>query len=297
MTSCKLFFIITIVVILIATAYIVHSQYRMFLRRPTNEANNFTSEIDRILDETLAGDNIPEWVKITINRRSNNSSAHEIILNELNKNREEINTLPHQKLSSNKIQIKNLVITTNQYQQIIKENFVHTNYVEAVHIICSNGLLITCIIERTETTKSIEETYTHINRAINNQLDTNRGNVILILDGSLNLKRTIGHKFTLHSTGEQQIVEFPCFNQTTVNVKTNYTHTPELLTPVVDTDSDADDTDIHKDNGDDDEDISIIANENLYGFNSRQNNSKFRQTPKDSGHKKYLNHVKNIIFP
>lgn len=271
MTSCKLFFIITILVIIIATTYIVHSQYRMFTATAHSQTNS-KPEIDKILEDTLASANEADRVKITINK----SPVYEIVLNELNKHGEEINTSP----GSNKIQIKNIIITTNQCQQIIKENFVHTNYMEAVHIICTNGLLITCIVERTETTKSIEETYTHINRAINNQIDTKKGNVILILDGLLNIKRTLGQKFTLHSTNEQQVVEFPCSSQTAVTLHT------------------LPDNDHTKDSEDDDEgDISIITDENLYGFNSKQNNSKFRQTLRDSGHKKYLNHVKNIIFP
>lgn len=306
MTNCKLFFLLTVVIIVAATSYIVYIQIKYL-----NKSQNL-SQIDAIIEKNLQPQNIielqeqrpiqephvkggvidnekPEQVRISIQKNNGSSSAvNSMIISELNGDRVEI-TSP----KTNKIQIKNLAIITKQQQQIIKENFIHTNYMDAIHVVCTSGLLITCIIERTECIKSIEETYNHINRAINNQIDTKMGNVILIMNGSLNIKRTIGHKFTFHSTHNQQIVEFPCSSQQIVNVNIDFL----LTTDEQDCDEKNRREDAHNYNNNNDDNISIIANETLYGFNSKENNTKFRQTIKDTGHTKYFNHFRNIIFP
>lgn len=172
--------------------------------------------------------------------------------------------------SPQQISLKNIKVFVNQGQEVIREKFTHTNYIDCLHIVCSSQLVVTIVVQRTESTESLEQAYKQVNESIKQYATV--GNVVIILDGSLNSKQTLGENVFLTTSLNKREIQFPSQGQQLQTVDT------APFVPL------------------DEKTVTVVANEKFYGFDNRNDNTKFRQTVKEENATKYIKHFKDILF-
>lgn len=173
--------------------------------------------------------------------------------------------------SPQQISLKNIKVFVNQGQEVIREKFTHTNYIDCLHIVCSSQLVVTIVVQRTESSESLEQAYKQVNESIKQHATL--GNVVIILDGSLNSKQTLGENVFLTTSLNKREIQFPSQGQQLQTVDTApFVHLDEKKT------------------------VTVVANEKFYGFDNRNDNTKFRQTVKEENATKYIKHFKDILF-
>lgn len=212
---------------------------------------------------------IPDHIELKLIIPSESDASCSLTVCELPTNHDALT-----KMVPNTLRIKNILIKVLQGQNIIKENFVHTNYVDCVHVVCSHiKLLITLVVQRTENMDSLRQAYNHINGSIERMIDTDSGNVVIFLDGSLKVTRCIGEQFTFINSFGANVINFPLAGQ---------------HPSIIDISQDI----INKDN----HELGIVTNDSYHGFDDFDTNTKFRQHIDTEKSIKYYNHVKNILF-
>lgn len=177
--------------------------------------------------------------------------------------------------NSNSIQLTNVVVEAKQNQNIIKENFLHSNYIDCVHIICSNGLMLTIVIQRTENVESLTPAFRFINVSIEKNALVDIGNVIIVLDGELNILHSMGNDLRWKSRTGRRMLECPLIGQQT-GILAMSSATEKSTMP----------------------DVSVTANDSFYGFKDEQQKLSFHQgIIADTTPTKCIKFIKNVIFP
>lgn len=286
MTICILFSILTIAIIVLGGFYLYTASKQLLKKYLKDSSNKMDNQIDNDPVKPVPKQAEPKEPQLLSTSSSSscttsNDKVLTISLIAYDK------ALPHCNIviSENgiadgnqdiqqSISLKNVNLLVKQNQQIIKENFEHTNFIDCIHIVCNNKMLLTIVIQRTENVDTLEQAYVHINKSIETHLNVEMGNVIVILDGLLNIKQTIGEKIIFTKSSRDEQIQFDTTLQASHLILTA--------------------TAITKEDGDN---VSIIATDTMYGFDDHNSNTKFRQTIKDEYPKKYINHFKNILFP
>ena len=175
------------------------------------------------------------------------------------------------------IRLKNVSVNLLQKQTIIRDNFVHSNFIDCLHILVggTDKLLVTIVIRRTEFEESLDEAYRTINASIEKNMDNNAGNVIFIFDDLMNMSRYYGENITM-----SPLAASSAFDRVT-----------QIQIPLMGQKIKFIPLESRENN------VAIITKPDHYGFNDNLNHIKFRQnTSQHNTPVQILKHFKNAFI-